>query len=284
MVIYGDVLFLLNAVIDYLLLLVSARAAGTPLCRRRFALGAALGGIYAVAIFLPGFSFLSAVFYRVLFGVLMLLVAYGASRALPRQGAVFLAVSCALGGGVTAIGLLDAGPLSLGRGVVYSAPDVKVVLLAGTGCYLLLSLVAPGMGKHGPSQLCPVSFELMGRRVELTALLDTGNTLTDPVSGQRVSVAEGEALRGLFPAHHVPTARELRDPVTGLERLNEGDWTGRFRLLPYRAVGVERGFLLAVKTDCVTMKGIRREGALVALSPTPVSDGGGYRVLTGGFG
>lgn len=284
MVIYGDILFVWNAVIDYLLLLVSARAAGAPLRRRRFALGAALGGGYAVAIFLPGFAFLSGVAYRFLFGLLMLLVAYGATRAFPRQGAVFLAVSCALGGGVTAIGLLDAGPLSLGRGVVYSVPDVKVVLLAGTGCYLLLSLVAPGMGKHGPAQLCPVSLELMGRRLELTALLDTGNTLTDPVSGQRVAVAEGEALRGLFPPERVPTGPELRDPVSGLERLNEGAWKGRFRLLSYRAVGVERGFLLAVKTDCLTMNGTRREGALVALSPTPVSDGGGYRVLTGGLG
>lgn len=284
MVIYADILFAVNAVVDYLLLLVSARAAGAPLRRKRFALGAALGGGYAVAIFLPGFSFLGNLAYRLLFGLLMLLVAFGSTRSLPRQGAVFLAVSCALGGGVTAIGFLDAGPLSLGKGVVYSIPDLKVVLLAGAGCYVLLSLVAPGMAKHDRTQLCPVCLVLMGRRIELTALLDTGNTLTDPVSGQRVAVAEGEAVEALFPPEHRPTAAELRDPVSGLERLNAGDWSGRFRLLSYRAVGVERGFLLAVKTDSMTMKGIRREGALVALSPTPVSDGGGYRVLTGGFG
>ena len=41
-VIYGDILFVWNAVIDYLLLLVSARAAGAPLRRRRFALGSLL--------------------------------------------------------------------------------------------------------------------------------------------------------------------------------------------------------------------------------------------------
>jgi stage II sporulation protein GA (sporulation sigma-E factor processing peptidase) len=241
-----------------------------------------LGGAYAVAVFLPGFSFLSRPVYRLLFGVLMVLVAYGAGRELPRQTAVFLAVCCALGGGVMAIGYLDAGPLGMGKGVVSSVPDLKVVLLSGAACYFALSVLSPGMGRHGLSQLSPVSFELMGRRVELTALLDTGNTLTDPVTGQSVSVAEGEALRGLFPPEHLPTPGELRDPVSGLERLNAGRWTGRFRLLSYRAVGVERGFLLAVRTDCMTLNGKRREGALVALSPTPVSDGGGYRVLTGG--
>ena len=43
-VIYVDTLFLLNALVDYLLLLCSARLAGEPLRRLRFALGAALGG------------------------------------------------------------------------------------------------------------------------------------------------------------------------------------------------------------------------------------------------
>ena len=52
-VIYVDTLFLLNTMVDYLLLLASARLAGEPLARLRFALGAVLGGLYAVAIFLP---------------------------------------------------------------------------------------------------------------------------------------------------------------------------------------------------------------------------------------
>ena len=42
-VIYVDTLFLLNTMVDYLLLLASARLAGEPLARLRFALGAVLG-------------------------------------------------------------------------------------------------------------------------------------------------------------------------------------------------------------------------------------------------
>ena len=42
-VIYLDTLFLLNALVDYLLLLAAARLAGEPLRRVRFALGAGLG-------------------------------------------------------------------------------------------------------------------------------------------------------------------------------------------------------------------------------------------------
>ena len=51
--IYLDSLFALNAIIDYLLLLCSARAAGAVLHRRRLALAAVLGGLWAVASVLP---------------------------------------------------------------------------------------------------------------------------------------------------------------------------------------------------------------------------------------
>ena len=43
-VIYVDTLFLLNATVDYLLLLASARLAGEPLARLRFLLGLCWGG------------------------------------------------------------------------------------------------------------------------------------------------------------------------------------------------------------------------------------------------
>ena len=53
-VVYIDSLFLLNLIVDYLLLLGAARLSGAVLCRPRLALGAVLGAAYACAVFLPG--------------------------------------------------------------------------------------------------------------------------------------------------------------------------------------------------------------------------------------
>ena len=90
-VIYVDTLFLLNAIVDYLLLLCSARLAGERLSRLRFALGALLGGLYAVALFLPGFGFLGRPLCRLSAAVLMVLTAFGGCRRLLRYGLVTLA-------------------------------------------------------------------------------------------------------------------------------------------------------------------------------------------------
>ena len=54
------------------------------------------------------------------------------------------------------------------------------------------------------------------------------------------------------------------------------------RLLPYQAVGVPCGLLLAVRVDEAAWGGQRRPRCLCALSPTPLSDGGGYHALVGG--
>ena len=282
-VIYVDTLFLLNALVDYLLLLGAARLAGEPLRRWRFALGAALGGLYAVAIFLPRCAFLSHPLCRLAAAALMLLAAYGGSRRLLRQGILFLVLTCAFGGGVVAIGLMGRTGLSLGRGVFYSPMDLKIVLLSAAVCYGVVTLVFQRLARHSgrAGELVSVRVRLGERAVSLTALVDTGNTLTDPVNGAPVLVAEGARAAPLFPPERRPGPSDLRDPSAGLTRLGTGEWRSRFRLLPYRSVGVDRGLLLAVRTDGLEVNGQGQGPVLMALSPTPVSDGGGYQALIG---
>lgn len=280
-VIYVDTLFLLNALVDYLLLLCAARLAGEPLKRLRFALGAVLGGGYAVAIFLPGLGFLERPACQLAAAVLMVLAAFWGSRRLGRQVLIFFSLSCAFAGGVLAISMLGGQGLRLNRGVIYSGMDLKIVLLSAAGCYAVLSLLLQKAVRHTSftGELKAVRLELEDRTVELTALTDTGNTLTDPVTGQGVMVAEGERLLPLFAASQCPSVQELRDPAGALERLTGAG--GHFRLLPYRAVGVDRGLLLAVRVDRAVVDGEDRGAMVVALSPTPVSDGGGYGALLG---
>lgn len=281
-VIYLDMLFLLNAVMDYLLLLCSARLAGEELHRSRMALGAMFGGAYAAAAVLPGMNFLLRPEFKAGAAILMVVTGLGGSRRLLRQTVIFFALTCAFGGGVLAVSLLGGTGLSLG-GVIYSGMDIKIVLLSAAGCYVLFTMGLARTGKHtaAAGELVRVQVCLADREISLTALVDTGNTLTDPVSGRAVMVADGAALFSLFPRGEGPDEQTLAAPAQALSRLNTGCFRGRFRLLPYRAVGVECGLLLAVRPDSVRLEGRECSPMLVALSPTPVSDGGGYRALVG---
>ena len=111
------------------------------------------------------------------------------------------------------------------------------------------------------------------------ALLDTGNTLSDPISGRPVLVAQRDCVAPLLPAGLLPEG--VYDPAGFLAGLADESWRSRFRLLPYRAVGVAGGLLLALRVDEAQVGGRSRGASLVALSPSPVSDGGAYTALVG---
>lgn len=282
-VVYVDSVFVLNALMDYLLVLSAARLAGIPLRRGRYLLAGLLGGAYAVAVFLPGLGFLAATPVKLAAGVLLALTAYGGEEKLLRLTLLLFAVSCALAGCVLALGLLAGGGVPVVNGVFYTDVDARVLLIASAAAYLVLTVVfraAAGKGIRG--QLVPARVCLGGRETAFTAFCDTGNSLRDPVSGQPVLVVSPGRLDGVLP-------REVRSllaspaperPAELLEPLLRAAPDLRFRLIPYHAVGVDGGLLLAVRSDWTEVAGERYAGLPVALSPTDL--GTGYSALWGG--
>jgi len=270
MTVYIDEVFLLNALVDYLLLLCTGRLAGAVLIRKRLALAAFLGGLYAAAAWLPDWAFLNHPVCAFAVGTGMVCLSFGTNRGLLRVGLVFLGVAAAFGGGMLALEYMTGASPTM---------NLKTILLAAAGCYAFLTLIFQGGVRHTGGDLVTVELTLEERKCRLVALVDTGNTLVDPLTGQAVMVAEGEKTATLFPQDGRPKAEDLRNPVGALERLQK---EGRkWRLLPYRAVGVDCALLLAVKVDSAKVGGEDYGPILVALSPTPVSDGGGYTALIG---
>lgn len=252
MTVYVDVLMLINFLVDLLLLIAANRLSGFPAGLRRSALAAALGGIYGGACVLPGFRFLSGTFWRLVSLALMAVVAFGAKRDAARRSILFILLSMALGG--VAVGLDGGGFWSL----ALSAAAVCAMCLLGF------------RGRVGDTYV-PVEIHTQTETVRITALRDTGNTLTDPLTGQQVLVAGAQVgcrLLGL-------TAQELKDPVGAMGK------TSGLRLLPYHAVGQPGGFLIARRFEDVRI-GSWRGSCLVAFAPEELGKGKPYEALTGG--
>ncbi len=278
-VIYLDMLFAVNTLMDYLLLLASARMAGEPLHRGRMLLAGIFGGLYAGASLLVG-GVLDHVAVKLSAAVLMVLIGLGGAARLLRQTMIFFFLSFALGGGVLAIGTLGKSGMAAQGGVIRTGMDLKVVLLSAAICYAFVTLVTRRTARHAGKrgELVRSVLVIGDRQIDFTALVDTGNTLTDPASGRGVLEVDWDRARLLFP--QLERDHVLR-PAYGLECMNCGATAGRCRLIPYRAVGVECGMLLAVRMDQAYIGNRRIERPLVALSPTAVSDGGAYHALAG---
>lgn len=282
-VIYIDSVFLLNTVMDYLLCLLAARLAGIPLRRGRYLAAALAGGLYAVAIFLPGCAFLSALPVKVSAGILMALIAYGGEQQLLRLTLLLFALSCGMAGGVLALGLLANTAVPMVNGVFYTDINGKVLWITAAAAYALLTLVFRASAKHGVhGELLSVRVSILGNVAAFTALWDNGNSLRDPADGSPVLVLAPSVLRGCLPnrIRVQLTAEKLQSPVEGMELLVREAPELHPRLLPYHAVGTASGLLLGIRTDWVEIGNERCQGGIAALSPTEL--GNEYRALWGG--
>ena len=281
-VVYIDSVFVLNAAMDYLLLLLAARLAGLPLRRKRYLLAALAGGAYAAAVFFPGCGFLAAMPVKLAAGVLLSLIAYGGEERLLRLILLFFSVSCGMAGCVLGLGLLAGSGVPVVNGVFYTNVDVKVLLIASAAAYLVSTVVFRAAAKHGAGgRLLPVRVCLDGGTVELTALWDSGNGLQEPGGGPVLVVGPG-ALDAVLPkeARRFVSPKALQAPEELLEPLRRTVPSLRPHLLPYHAVGTAGGLLLAVRTDWTEIAGERHPGLTAALSPTAL--GTGYTALWGG--
>lgn len=276
-VVYIDLLFLLNLIANYLLLLAAGRMSGAVLMRWRIGLGAAAGALYAVLVFLPGLEWLAFWLCKMACGVLMALIAYGGKRYLLRVTVFFFGASAALAGAVLGLEMLGSVSLTLEHGVFYSKLDIRLLLLLFVACYFVLSLFFRRTGRYSGRELVRLEVTLDRGTVSLTALVDTGHSLTDTATNRPVVVAEAQALSGLLPAW-----ADAAQPIRSVERCHASG-SRQARLIPYRAVGVECGMLLALRTQGVRVGEKSLGPLLMALSPTPVDDGGTYHALIGGI-
>jgi len=271
-VIYIDSLFLLNLVIDYFIVLATAKVCSLMPRRGRYALSAGAGAGYAVLCALPPLSFLNFAPLKLALGVLLCLIAFGGEKRFFRVTVSFFLVSAAFGGAVFAASLLAGKPV---LGGVYLSVSLKVLILSFALAYAVLSIVFRRLNKRAERVLNEIEAEYRGRSAKFRALADTGNELHDPLTGCGVLIAERECALRLLSA---PQREILEDgglsPVEMLVKLGPG-----LRLVPYSAVGVERSLLLAFKPDALRVDGEARDDLLIALSPTRLSEAGEYEAV-----
>ena len=250
--VYLDLVMGLNFLVDYLLLAASQSLSGFTGGRKRLLAAAALGAVYSGGCCLPGFRFLGELHWRIISLVLICVVAFGFDKSAWRRGGIFLLLTMALGGLA----------LQLERG------NVLTLLLAGISLWLLTA--AAFGGRVGGRSFLPLEISDGEKTLHLTALIDSGNTLRDPVSGESVLVVGPEAANNL-------TGLSVEQLSAPMETLTFRAVPG-LRLIPYRAVGGS-GMLLAKRFPQVRL-GNRTGSALIAFAPHHLGDGT-YQALAG---
>ena len=251
--IYLDLVMGLNFLVDFLLLRgadqLCGKAGGTSRCAAAAALGAVYGGLCLV----PGLGFLAGLPCRMIILMGMGWLAYGAGKDGYRRLLVFLLLTFALGG--IALGLDVSGGVA--------------AILCAAGIWALCVL---GRTQE-KREYVPVEVTWKEKRISVVALMDTGNGLKDPVTGESVLVLGPEEAWKLLGLEE----SALRNPAQTLVTRPEL----KLRLIPYRAVSCG-GMLVGKRFDQVKL-GRKQCSALVAFAPERIGCGNGFQALAGGM-
>lgn len=266
--VYLDELFLLNLVINYFLLLATAKLCALPFRRWRFAGAAALGALWCCAGLFPKLAFLNIPIMHPVLALGMSLIAFGRERRLWRCYLAFLGVSALFGGAVYAAELYSGSIPGTGG---LAKVDMRVLAVSFALCWALVSLVFRRCGKNARRRIRDVTMEREGRAVSFRALEDTGNDLYDPITGCAALVAEPEALEGLFAPENASLLRG--PPIDAVERIPGG------RLIPYAGIDGSRRLLLAFRPERVTVDGEARSDLLAAVAPAGLGGDGSYQAV-----
>jgi len=260
--VYVDQVFFVNLLMNYLILWSAGRLSNARSSLSRLILASALGSIYSLAVFLPGTSQLFGPLMKFLFSLLMLTVAFVLQswRAFLLSLLFFYLASFALGGMVFGFSyFLQNSTVSLNEpgGVLFV---VGRHFWVGVWFMLFFAWVACRLGvrllqRRVAQQLFPIVINFFSRKVEVEALVDTGNSLIDPLSGDPVIIVEYEALKPSLPPEIFSSfSKEQFSCEQFLMSITDTSWAKRIRVIPFHSLGEQNGLLIGIRPDGVEIK------------------------------
>lgn len=256
-VIYIDVLFAVNFLVNYLLLRVCCIFSGLKVYKYRIISGSIIGACYAVLVFFPDFTLIHSTVYKLLISMLIIAVSspFFSVRSYLKTLLVFYAASFAFGGCVLGIFYFSNVGARLGavysNGILYFNLPWTILVLSGVVFYTSVKLftIITKRNMQGKNLKKKILLYFKENFIEVTALMDTGNSLVDPVSLSPVIIVEYKLLKNLF-------SKDIRDDLDRIGNENiewiMNDVTHKglpVRLIPFASLGKENGLLLGFVPD-----------------------------------
>lgn len=264
MIVYADILIILNLAVDYILLRAAAflQHLNPPLWR--MLLSSLAGGISSLYIFLPPQGAVLDILFRTAVCAAMTFICFGFGKIkrFLRSFGVFLLVTFGYGGAMTALWyLLKPSGMTVINSVVYFNISPAVLIFSSVAAYFLLrllSLIFSGTSKL--AERCEITVSAGSNSITMEGIVDTGNSVEDIFGGGEVIIADGEYVKTLFGETDPALNKEIQS---------------RYRVMPCGTV-TGGGTLEAFRCDTALVsdgkRNVRLNKPILAISKTPLKD------------
>ncbi len=225
--VYADALFLVNFLVNTVIMFLSIRLAGLKINFYRICFSGIVGAFYAVCVFILGNSLLNSFFTKLAVSEIMVLLANGSISLKNNIFCLIMmyVISFVCSGAVMAIAFLKGTNAFFGIKYAYLISALIISLIA---VQFFLNIKSRREGRVFEK----ITIELNGKKVKLCALVDTGNMLSEPISGVPVAIVEAQELKGIISQYDMQNIHNLK-----------------LRYIPYRALGNDFDMLTGFVPD-----------------------------------
>lgn len=258
MTVYLDVLLLENIIMNFIIIAVTSYFSKIKASLGRILFGAVIGALCVLTAFYPKFEVYFTLFTKFLVSLIIIAVTFWPERLKDfiRLTLLFYFVSFVFGGAGFGLFYLLNSEGNLYNGIFYiSGYPLKMLLMAAVVGFIVVKLswdfVKGKLTKE--NIMVPISIKVEDKTVSVNSLIDTGNSLRDPISDLPVVVVEYEALKDLLPEEiYQLFSRGIENDLVLVSRVMENsNWISRFRLIPFSSLGEENGMLIGFKPDSI---------------------------------
>lgn len=284
-IVYADILFITNLLLDYGILWATARFGHLSTTNLRLILGATLGAVYGVLMIYPQMAFLYVMSVKAIFSLLIIAVAFPrlTIKKYLQATAYFYVISFAMAGAV-----LGGSSFLSNNSFFFQTLDVK-----STTLFFALAM-AMIFGRWGLIHLkrhwqksqyrIPVEIFIEKKSLIIEALIDTGNELRDPLSRKPVIIVEYQAIKKILPVDFQQYFERFggEDVTKVMEHCGNFDWVTKIRMVPFNSIGKHHGMLLGYKPELIVILGQKKvvtKDVIICLYHKPLSTSGGYRAV-----
>ncbi len=224
MVVYADILILVNFTVDYFLLLLTSRFLHKKPRLWRLLLSALVGGLFSLYIFVPQTNFFVEITVHIFMCCIMCLIAFGMHgvKDFFRCVVVLFAVNFAYSGAMIAVWyIFKPYGMVINNSVIYfNISPLFLILFSVIGYFAVLILRRILQKTFPQSTKCEVLVYCRDKKLSLCGIADTGNSLKDIFGVSQILITESYIVEALL-------GEEMQNPA-------------RFRAIPCGTVAGER--------------------------------------------
>lgn len=260
MVIYLDVVFLENIIMNYIIIYATGIVVKSEIKQWRILIASSIGAIYTIAMYISTIPIYSNFIMKLILSLVIIYVAFipkNIKKTL-KILLIFYLVSFVFGGCIFALMYIITPKLAqIKNGVFVGTYPIKIALIGGIISFVIIQ-ISFKMVKNKISKkdvIYNIEIIINNKKTEVKALLDTGNLLKEPITGMPVIIVEHKSLNKIVPIEILNNLNKIigGDTYELLENEEFSKIISRFRMIPFSSLGKQNGLLLGLKADSINI-------------------------------